>query len=70
MGLVEQIIEMRVREAEERIIEDKNKKFATDLLRYTGYSVKEIAFLIDVPDSFVEKIKESQCAKPSTGLRM
>ena len=55
MGLIEQITEMRVQEAEE----NKDKQFVTYLLANTNNSAEEIASITKASVSFVEKVKES-----------
>ncbi|HSC40294.1 MAG TPA: hypothetical protein VLD19_20565 [Chitinophagaceae bacterium] len=59
MGLIEQITEMRVQEAQEA----DRKQFVTNLLLKTDFSVEEIASLANVSVSFVEKVKEGLCTK-------
>jgi len=63
MGLIEQIAEMRVQEAEERTNEANHKKFVTYLLMNTSHSLEEIASIVNVSVSFVEKVKEGLRAK-------
>jgi len=59
MGLIEQITEMRIHEAEEI----RDTKFVTNLLLNSDHSVEEIASFAGVSISFVEKIKEALCTK-------
>ncbi len=54
MGLIEQIAEMRVQEAEE----SNHRKFVTYLLLNTTHSLEEIASIVNVSVSFVEEVKE------------
>jgi hypothetical protein len=63
MGLIEQITKMRVQEAEERTNEANHKKFVTYLLMNTSHSLNEIASIVNVSVSFVEKVKEELHAK-------
>ena len=66
MGILEQLVDIKSREAREEALEEGNQKVkATQeqavkaFLANTEFSVEKIASLVDVTVSFVEQVKKS-----------
>jgi len=62
MGIIEQLAEMRAKEAREKATLETSEKmeqlFVENLLANTEFSIDKIASLAGVATSFVEKVKE------------
>lgn len=56
MGIHEQVAELRAEEARNKV----QKKSVKAFLASTKFSTEKIASLLDVPVSFVEKVKKSR----------
>jgi len=60
MGIIEQLAEIKAEEAREEVRKEGNEKAVKLFLTNTEFSISKIAELVEVPISFVKKVKESQ----------
>jgi hypothetical protein len=59
MGILEQLVDIKSKEAREEGLEEGNKKAVKAFLTNTEFSVEKIASLVAVSVSFVEQVKKS-----------